>query len=100
MGGRVAPDNFGAGRYEPYGQFWGGSPLTFFSFWGDKNNYLCGCEASASRTDSFCFLRLRINSQRVRGRVAPDNFFLFGVIRIITCAVRTESPLVRAIFSF
>ena len=28
----------------------------------------------------------------MRGRVAPDNFFLFGVIRIITCAVRTESP--------
>ena len=22
----------------------------------------------------------------MRGRVAPDNFFLFGVIRIITCA--------------
>ena len=33
-------------------------------------------------------------------RLPYGRFFLFGVIRIITCAVRTDSPPTRAIFAF
>ena len=82
----------------------------FFSFWGYKNSYLCGCESHrrflsfrnkkiivwgdppppASRCFSqkaiaFLLLGLKNNCQ---GVTHPHTgvFFLFGVIRIITCA--------------
>ena len=55
------------------------------------------CEAT--RAISF-FLRLKNCQRRPPPPPRTGVFFLFGVIRIITCAVRTDPPPVRAIFAF
>ena len=101
---------------KPHGQF--------FSFWGYKNSYLCGCESHrrflsfrnkkiivwgdppppASRCFSqkaiafllfLLFYPLQKNWFTVIYIVwsHTGNFFLFEVIRIVTCAVRTTSRM-------